>query len=179
MFLEPVFTLQQKYNKGVLSRILNKSKKKELILRKIKESALKDDFFALYIISLNRSFFEEDLVSINDFKLNAISEIISIMSIGEGDTEFQNQVINYLMQVKDQDFLIYVLDNILGKRKHFPVRNIMVFITTLTMELKSSKLNSKQKRNLKDVINRHFSGIEEEIKEPLTRMMEVLKITDI
>ncbi|NLN49043.1 MAG: hypothetical protein GX154_08210 [Clostridiales bacterium] len=179
MYLEQIFIIQKKFNKGVLAKIINRSKQKELIIKKIGERAAEDDFLALYVVSLNRNFFDEDIVSVNDFKLNAISEIVNIMNKKSGDTEFQNEIINYLMQVKDKDFLIYVLDNLLINKKHFTVRNIQVFISTLSTNFKSSKLDNKQKRKLMDVIYKHFLMVEEELQEILIRMMEILKITDI
>jgi len=179
LFLEPIFSIQQKYNKGILHKILEKSKQKELIVTKIEERATNNNFIALYIISLNRSVFNEDMVSANDFKLNAVGEIINIMSSGDGDTGFQNIIINYLMQVKDKDFLIYVLDNLLSKRKYFTVKNLQVFVSTLSIEFKSSKLDNKQKKKLMDVIYRYFPQVETELQETLIRMMEILKIVDI
>lgn len=179
VFLESIFCIQQKYKKGILSKILNKSNQKEYIVTEIKERAINDDFIALYIVSLNRNIFDRDLVSVNDFKLNAISEIITIMNRGEGDTEFQNEIINYLMQVKDKDFLIYVLDNLLNRKKYFCLKNIQVFISTLSIEFKSSKLDNKQKRKLMGVVNKYFLDVELEIQETLIRMMEMLKIVDI
>lgn len=179
MYLEQIFIIQKKFNKGVLAKIINRSKQKGLIIKKIGERAAEDDFLALYVVSLNRNFFDEDIVSVNDFKLNAISEIVNIMNKKSGDTEFQNEIINYLMQVKDKDFLIYVLDNLLINKKHFTVRNIQVFISTLSTNFKSSKLDNKQKRKLMDVIYKHFLMVEEELQEILIRMMEILKITDI
>lgn len=179
MFLEPIFSIQQKYDKGILSKLLNKSEQKDHIIMKIQEKAMNDDFMALYLVSLNRSIFDQEITSINDFKLNAIGEIIEIMSNGEGDTEFQNQVLNYLMQVKDQDFLIYVLDSMLDYKKNFFIKNIQAFISTLSMVLKSSKLNNKQKKSLMDVIYKHFLNVEIELQETLIRMMEILKIVDI
>ena len=101
MYLEQIFILQKKFIKGVLAKILNRSKQKELIIKKIGERAAEDDFLELYVVSLNRNFFDEDIVSVNDFKLNAISEIVNIMNKKSGDTEFQNEIINYLMQVND------------------------------------------------------------------------------
>ncbi len=179
MFLEPIFSIQQKYNRGVLPKILNKSKKREHIISRIQERATDEDFLALYIIALNRKVFDPDLVSVNDFKLNAVSEIINIMNKGEGDTSFQNEVINYLMQVKDKDFLIYVLDNILKKHDSFPIKNIQVFISTLSMSFKSSKLDNRQKRKLMNVIYKHFPSTAIEVQETLIRMMEILKIVEI
>ncbi|MCK9217850.1 MAG: hypothetical protein M0P77_08035 [Firmicutes bacterium] len=179
MFLEPIFSIQQKYNKGILHKILEKSKQKERIVTKISERAVNNNFIALYIISLNRNVFDESMVSANDFKLNAVGEIINIMSSGDGDTGFQNIIINYLMQVKDKDFLIYVLDNLLNKRKYFTIKNLQVFVSTLSIEFKSSKLDNKQKKKLMDVIYRYFPQVETELQETLIRMMEILKIVDI
>ncbi len=179
MYLEQIFIIQKKYDKGVLARIINKSNQKELVIRKIGERAAENDFLALYIVSLNRGFFNQDIVSVNDFKLNAIGEIVNIMSKKEGDTEFQNEIINYLMQVKDKDFLIYLFDNLLIHKKHFCLRNIQIFISTLSTAFKSSKLDNKQKRILMDLIYKHFLEIELELQETLIRMMEMLKITDI
>lgn len=179
LFLEPIFSIQQKYNKGILHKILEKSKQKERIVAKISERAINDNFIALYLISLNRNVFDESMVSANDFKLNAVGEIINIMSSGDGDTGFQNIIINYLMQVKDKDFLIYVLDNLLDKRKYFTIKNLQVFVSTLSIEFKSSKLDNKQKKKLMDVIYRYFSQVEIELQETLIRMMEILKIVDI
>lgn len=179
MYLEQIFIIQKKFKKGVLAKIINRSKQKELIIKRIGERAADDDFLALFVVSLNRNFFDEDIISSNDFKLNAISEIVNIMNKESGDTEFQNEIINYLMQVKDKDFLIYVLDNLLVNKKHFCIRNIQVFISTLSTNFKSSKLDNKQKKKLMDVIYKHFLNMEEEIQEILIRMMEILKITDI
>jgi len=179
LFLEPIFSIQQKYNKGILHKILEKSKQKERIVTKISERAVNNNFIALYIISLNRNVFDESMVSANDFKLNAVGEIINIMSSGDGDTGFQNIIINYLMQVKDKDFLIYVLDNLLNKRKYFTIKNLQVFVSTLSIEFKSSKLDNKQKKKLMDVIYRYFPQVETELQETLIRMMEILKIVDI
>lgn len=147
MFLEKVFIIQKKFTTGVLAKIIRKSKQKELVIKKIEERAVEDDFLALYIVSLNRSFFNQDVVSANDFKLNAISEIVNIMNKKEGDTEFQNEIINYLMQVKDKGFLIYVLDNLLVHKKYFCLRNIQIFISTLSTNFKSTKPDNRQKKN--------------------------------
>ena len=177
MDLESVFCLQQKNKEGVLPKIFEAFKQK--LVKEIQDSAINDDFASLYIISLNRNIFDSDFVSDNDFKLNAISEIISIMNTGEGNTEFQNQIINYLMQVKDINFLMYVLDNILHRQEYFDIKNICIFISTLSVEFKASKLEDEEKENLKKIIYKHFLEAELEIQESLIRMLEILKIVDL
>lgn len=177
MDLESIFCLQQKNKEGVLPKIFEAFKEK--LIKEIQDNATNDDFASLYIVSLNRGVFDPSFVSDNDFKLNAISEIISIMGAGEGDTEFQNQIINYLMQVKDNNFLMYVLDNLLCREEYFDIKNVRVFISTLSSEFKASKLEDEEKEKLKTVIYKHFLKTELQTQEALIRMLETLKIVDL
>lgn len=179
MYLESIFCLQQKNKEGILLSILESKKGEEELIEEIQINAAKDDFASLYIVSLNRNIFDEKFVSDNDFKLNAIAEIISIMSNGEGNTRFQNQVINYLMQVKDKDFLMYVLENLLCRQDYFDVKNLRVFISTLSSNFKSPKLDAKEKEKLKSIIYKYFLNTKLEVQEALVRMLEVLKIVDL
>ncbi len=179
MDFESIFCLQRKNKEGILLKILKKSEEKEKLIMEIQNNAINDDFASLYIVSLNRNIFDQNFVSDNDFKLNAISEIINIMDFGEGDTGFQNEIINYLMQVKENYFLMYVLDNLLYREKYFDIKNLRVFISTLSADFKSSKLDDEQKEKLKDIIYKHFFNMEKETQEALIRMLEIVKIVDI
>lgn len=179
MNLELIFNLQQKEAKGILPTVLEKIKDKEGFVAEIQDNAIKGDFASLYIVSRNKDFFDRDFVNSNDFKLNAISEIIKIIKDESGDTSFQNQIINYIMQVRENNFLIYVLDNILYKEEYFAAKNMQVFISTLSSEFKASKLDDEQKERLQSVIYEHFINKRTETQESLLRMLEVLKIVDL
>lgn len=179
MDLGSIFYLQQKKEEGILSRIINTIRDKDKFIAEIQNNAIKDDFTSLYIISRNRDIFSKRLVARNDFRLNAISEIINIMNIGEGDTEFQNEIINYLMQVRENNFIIYVLDNLLYREEYFSSKNIQVFISTISSEFKASKLDDEQKKELQSIIYKHFLNVKTEIQEALLRMLEVIKIVDL
>jgi len=179
MDLGSIFCLQQKKEEGILSRIIKTIRDKDKFIAEIQDNAIKDDFTSLYIISKNRDIFSKRLVARNDFRLNAISEIINIMNIGEGDTEFQNEIINYLMQVRENNFIIYVLDNILYREEYFSSKNVQVFISTLSSGFKSSKLDDEQKEELQAIIYKHFLNVKTEIQEALLRMLEVVKIVDL
>ena len=179
MDLGSIFCLQQKKEEGILSRIIKTIRDKDKFIAEIQDNAIKDDFTSLYIISKNRDIFSKRLVARNDFRLNAISEIINIMNIGEGDTEFQNEIINYLMQVRENNFIIYVLDNILYREEHFSPKNVQVFISTLSSGFKASKLDDEQKEELQAIIYKHFLNVKTEIQEALLRMLEVVKIVDL
>ena len=178
MYLESIFRLQQKNRDGILLNIKEVDQNKEKFITEIQGSAAKDDFKALYIVALNRNCFEEDFVHENDFKLNAIGEIVNIMSGGDGDTRFQNYLITYLMQVKDRDFLMYVLENLLTMKGFFEKKNLQVFILTLCSNFKSPRLNRKEKEKLKNIIYQYFLEVDVELQEALLRMLEVLKIVD-
>lgn len=179
MNLELIFNLQQKEAKGILPTILEKIKDKEGFVAEIQANAIKGDFTSLYIVSRNKDFFDQGFVNSNDFRLNAISEIIKIIKDEGRDASFQNQIINYIMQVRENNFLIYVLDNILYKEEYFTAKNIQVFISTLSGELKASKMDDEQKEKLQSVIYKHFINLQAETQESLLRMLEALKIVDL
>ena len=179
MDLESIFCLQQKEKKGILSGIIKTIRDKEQFIAEIQDNAIKEDFTSLYIISQNRDIFSKELVVRNDFRLNAISEIVNIMAIGEGDTQFQNEIINYLMQVRENNFIIYVLDNLLYREEHFSSKNVQVFISTLSSGFKASKLDDEQKEELQSIIYKHFLNVKAETQEVLLRMLEIIKIVDL
>jgi len=179
MDLEKIFRLQQKQKKGILPRILKAIRNKEQLISDIQDNAKKNNFTSLYIISRNKGVFSQEFVISNDFRLNAISEIVNIMNAGEGDTEFQNEIINYLMQVRDGNFLIYVLDNLLYREENFCTKNVQVFVSTLSTGFKAAKLDDEQKQRLQSIIYKHFSNVKTEIQEALLRMLEIIKIVDL
>lgn len=179
MDLEKIFRIQQKQKKGILPRILKAIGNKEQLISDIQDNAKKNDFTSLYIISRNKGAFSQEFVISNDFRLNAISEIVKIMNTGEGGIEFQNEIINYLMQVRDSNFLIYVLDNLLYREEKFCTKNVQVFVSTLSTGFKAAKLDDEQKQMLQSIIYKHFSNVKTEIQEALLRMLEIIKIVDL
>ena len=179
MYIESIFRLQQENKKGILLNIKEVAKDKEQFILMIQMGALKEDFLSLYIIALNRDSFDEDFVQDNDFRLNAIGEIVNIMSSDDEDTDFQNRIINYLMQVKDKGFLLYVLENLLVFKEYFSDKNLRVFIMTLCTTFKPQRLNKNERKDLKQIVYKHFLKVNTELQEALLNLLETLKVIDL